>query len=306
MKYRAVVKFVLPDRVWHALRGAWRRYRERRYRSQRFVFVRCGDFVLEAPETHGLVQLLKTQPYRDLCVGIAARSIARKYPDATFVDVGANIGDTAAIMASHARSNRLILVEGSDYFFEFLERNAQLLPNPVTLIKALISDGRDTAGAFHHWAGTASFVESAGPVRTTRTLADVADAQTRFVKTDTDGFDFKILRNSIEWLGTQKPAVLFEDQIRTPDDLVDANDLLVRLTSIGFTHFVVWDDPGFHMVSTSDFHVIEDLHRYLFNVWQHSRHKSISNYDVLCLHHDDADVFEDIKHMRYQAYVKDS
>ncbi len=296
MNTKSFVKSVLPERVSRALREGRRQYREYRYASQRSVPIRCGDFALEAPEKHALVALLKEQPYRDLCVGVTARCIARKYPGASFVDIGANIGDTAAMMASHAR-NRLILVEGSDYFFKFLERNARRLPNDVAIIKALISDGRDVTGDFHHWGGTSSFVEeSTGRARTaTRRLADVADAQTRFVKTDTDGFDFKILRSSIEWLAEHKPAILFEDQIRTRDDLAEADDLLARLTAIGFNHFVVWDDPGFHMVSTSDPRVLEDLHRYLFNVWQQEGRKSICNYDVLCLHRDDFDVFEDVR-----------
>lgn len=55
---------------------------------------------------------------RDQCVGFAAAQLSKKYPESTFMDIGANVGDTAAIMATHAKK-RLILVEPSDYFFPF-------------------------------------------------------------------------------------------------------------------------------------------------------------------------------------------
>jgi hypothetical protein len=49
--------------------------------------------------------VLKLQPYRDLCIGISAKYISVKYPNKAIIDIGANIGDTAAIIATYAQNN---------------------------------------------------------------------------------------------------------------------------------------------------------------------------------------------------------
>jgi len=77
-----------------------------------------------------------------------------KYPSGTIVDIGANIGDTAAIISTHARPNKLILIEGSDYFFDILVRNVSQLPGNIVCKKVLVSDVSEaTSGAFIHWGG---------------------------------------------------------------------------------------------------------------------------------------------------------
>lgn len=270
-------------------------YAQQRFFSQGTVRIRCGDFEIEAPEKHLLVDILSKQPHRDSGLVLAAKCVSAKYPRGAFVDIGANIGDTAAIMATHAH-NKLILVEASDYFFDFLSRNARRLPNEVLLLKTLISDGAPVTGVLHHWAGTASISARAGETVNTpsKHLSEIADDSTRLVKIDTDGFDFKILSSSVEWLRAVRPAVLFEDQIRNAIDLQEANRTFSQLAEIGYRSFVVWDDPGVHVLSTTSLEVIHDLNRYLFRIWQGSGRKSIYNYDVLCLHEHDADIYDSI------------
>jgi len=292
---KALIKSLLPEPVYEFLREHRRQSSERRYFEQGFTQIKCGAYEIEAPENHLLVKLLKSQPYRDLCVGIAAKYISAKYPNATMIDIGANIGDTAALIATYAR-NKLILVEGSDYFFDILVRNASQLPNETVIKKVLISDGSEISGSFHHWGGTASFNEGAGgkvKIPTER-LSNIADENTCFIKIDTDGYDFKILTDSLEWLTSAHPTILFENQIRNNQDCNSADELYVHLMQIGYEYFIVWDDPGFHLVSTTSLDVLKDLDRYLFKVWQNDGHRSICNYDVLCLHKNDKDVYQNI------------
>jgi FkbM family methyltransferase len=281
----------LPKPWARALRRARRHWRDRRYYAQPTTVIRCGNFDLEAPAQHGLVGLLQQQPDRDLCVGIAARHLGAKYPDASMIDIGANIGDTAAMMASHA-ANPLVLVEASDFFYAFLERNAGQFPNPVTLHKALIGEGRPTRGAMHHWAGTASFIEETdGPIATTtRHLAEIAGDSVCLVKTDTDGFDFRILLSAVDWLSRVRPGVLFENQIRDADDLAAADQVVDRLANIGYTRAVVWDDAGHHLLSTESTDVLHDLNRYQFKLFAGDGAKALYNFDTLLLHERDDDV----------------
>ena len=130
---------------------------------------------------------------------------------------------------------------------------------------------------------TASFrADESGTVRTTtERLSQICDDKTCFIKLDTDGYDFFILRDSIDFLASQQPAILFENQIRTVEDLDASNHVLGALSKTGYSGFVVWDDPGFHLVSTTAIEVLQDLNRYLFSVWKKPGHRSICNYDVL-------------------------
>ena len=282
----------LPRKLVSALKRWRKRLRERQFLNQRMTRLKCGAYELSAPVNHPLPQLQLSQPGRDLCVGIAAQHVSRKYPAGSMVDIGANIGDTAAIIATYA-SNKLILVEGSDYFFSILGANVAQLPNKIELVNALVSDGSAASGSFSYWGGTASFIEeSAGGQRIqTLQLGEVCDGNTCFVKVDTDGYDVKILMAGLAWLRSERPAVLFENEIRNENDLQLANQLLQRFSEIGYQHFLVWDDPGLHIVSTSSHQVLQDLNHYLLKVWQNPGRKSICNYDVLCLHEQDADIY---------------
>ena len=110
--------------------------------------MKFGAYEIEAPANHQILSLVKSQPYRELCVGITAKYVSAKYPNGTMVDIGANIGYTAAIMATYAR-NKLILVEGTSYYFDFLVRNTCQLSNEIVTKKALVADGSTLSGSFH-------------------------------------------------------------------------------------------------------------------------------------------------------------
>jgi hypothetical protein len=71
----------------------------------------------------------------------------------------------------------------------------------------------------------------------------------------------------------------------------ESNRLLRRLREAGYSSFIVWDDAGFPLLSTSSLDVLMDLNRYLLRVALNRGHISIYNYDVLCVHAADEDVF---------------
>jgi len=285
----------LPPSTADALLERARTYQDKRYFKQGFAQVKCGNYLLDCPKHHPLLMFQRSQPYRDRSVSIVAELAGKKYPDGTIIDIGANIGDTAALIATYAR-NKLILVEASDYFFEILTRNVASFPNDVELRKAMVSDGSYSSGSLHHRGGTAYFQEGPhghGSVKTER-LVDIADAKTCFIKIDTDGYDAQILADSLEWLAANRPLVLFENWIRNAKDLSIADSLYDDLIKIGYEYFIVWDDPGFHIVSTTSSDVLKDLNRYLYKLSQQGPPGSIGNFDVLCAQPIDQDIYIDV------------
>jgi FkbM family methyltransferase len=292
----------LPKPMQAYLFERGRRLQNSRYFRQGSARIRIGDFELDVPAHHPLPGLLKAQPYRDMSVGIVAKYIAEKYPNGSVVDIGANIGDTAAMIARYS-NHKLILVEPSDYFFGYLERNVRQFQNEVIVKKAMVSTGRSLAGSLHHHGGTAYFHESPDGQREFKTerLRDMSDPNTHFVKIDTDGYDVEILADSLDWLEAQHPAVVFENGVEDDQDLAAANALFDELGKIGYRYFMVWDDPGFHLVSTTSIEVLKDLNRYLFKLKQHRFARAVSNFDVLGLHRDDEDIYESVRAW-YQSY----
>ena len=107
---KSFIKSLLPKPVLEFLRERRRLYSNQRYLKQGFTKIKCGTYEIEAPNKHILTEILKSQPYRDLCIGITAKYISAKYPNGTIIDIGSNIGDTAALIATYAR-NKLILIE---------------------------------------------------------------------------------------------------------------------------------------------------------------------------------------------------
>jgi FkbM family methyltransferase len=271
---------------------------ERLFFKQGVTSFQCGNYRILAPENHATIGFSLRQPYRDLCIGIAAKYTCEKYRDGTIVDIGANIGDTASIIASHT-SNKMILIEASNYYFRFLQDNSRKIPNQTVVVNAFIGDGTVQSGELKHWGGTAHF--EAGSDRNqlsiaTKKLRDVVDDKVVFIKIDTDGFDYKIINDSLDYLKEKLPSIIFEGMIRSSADLEQANEVLVKLIEIGYTHFLIWDDPGFFITSTNSLATLKDLNRYLFAIWSFEQtKKSISNYDILCLKADDADICHQIR-----------
>ncbi len=288
------IKNYIPEPFNGILLGFWKSYRQWTYRNQGSITTTVAGMTLSIPRHHSLPGLMANQPLRDQCVGLTARMVSQKYPDQTMIDIGANVGDTAAIMAENC-SNPLVLVEASDIFFDYLARNTQNLKNRISLKKVIVSDGSSLAGELLHWGGTAEWKESptASPVATEK-LGNLTHEKVCFVKTDTDGHDFKILMAGLDWLEKERPVILFESQIRNAGDLATCGDLIQQIFSAGYQYFIVWEDAGIFVLSTKDPEVVMDMNRYILNQGESGRSQMISNFDIACFHEKDADIYESV------------
>lgn len=287
----------LGDRRWRQLKAFRDKFiTEPCLRHQRMVPAKVGDFVIKAPRRHPVTRFAIDQPYRDLPVGFAAGAVAKKYPGASFVDIGANIGDTAAMMATYA-PNPLILVEASAIYQDILRQNIAVLPNVRRVEFVFVTtDAKAPSGRLRHWGGTAAFeASSEQTIGATKRLSEVTDDDTMFIKIDTDGFDFAILCSSIDWLADARPLVLFESDVPTEDLHRQALETLDALVGAGYRWFIVWDDRGYHMTTTDDIAVLRELH-----TWLHTRRQTVSssqgvsNFDILCAVASDWDVIDAI------------
>ena len=91
---------------------------------------------ISVPDDHLLLYIRRTLPDYAENVGRAAAVVERKYPGRGLVDVGANVGDTAAVVRSHT-GLPILSIEGSPYYFELLQANARSIDD-VELECALV------------------------------------------------------------------------------------------------------------------------------------------------------------------------
>jgi len=201
---------------------------------------RVGDIDLVLPLSHELPFYRHDHPLYDRAVGVIAAEVG-----GPVVDVGANVGDTAAEM--RARTDVPILcVEGDDRFFALLARNAAQL-EPVELEHAFVET--PTRGRIERGAGTARVVEGGGPIRA-KPLRRILDEHPRFarpalLKLDTDGFDVPILLANLDLLARTRPVLFFEY-----DPYLGATpDVFERLREIGYRRLDVYENTGEHVRS---------------------------------------------------------
>ena len=112
------------------------------------------------------------------------------------------------------------------------------------------------------------------------------------IKIDTDGHDYKIINSNLDYIKIQNPILIFEIQIENNNDFNDISNLLLNLTSIGYTNFSLFDDQGFCIIHTNGIKYINMLNNYMLNQSMSKIiRKSISNYDICCFHQSENDIF---------------
>jgi FkbM family methyltransferase len=225
-----------------------------------------------------------------------------KYPDATAIDIGANVGDTAALLCRE-QTIPVLCIEGHPRFLPYLRRNLERLPGGIEIAECLVGARAGTipvAGfTAHHGTAmvdAAGAAAAAGPGVPVRLLAEVLREHPRFLaarllKTDTDGSDFEILQSSLDVIARARPVLYFEyDPTLRADGARAARETIAALVRAGYRSFLVQDNFG-HLQQRIDGDAEErfaGLDHYLFSNLYFGR--QIYYYDVCAFSGDDEDL----------------
>ena len=240
---------------------------------------KIGDFELVFPADHLLGTYQSNYRLYDWALGEIARLVVAKYPDATAIDIGANVGDTAAAMCRH-QNIPVLCIEGHPSYLPYLRRNLDRLPGGIDVAESLVGAAAGSMAMENFWAadGTAGFDPAAaapagGERMPVRPLADIlrdhpAFMRPRLLKSDTDGADFEILLSSIPVLRASMPVLYFEyDPTLRQDGVESGIRAIEALVSIGYGSFCVYDNFG-NFLENVRRDVVErfvDLSRYLMS-----------------------------------------
>ncbi|MBN1286720.1 MAG: FkbM family methyltransferase [Anaerolineae bacterium] len=256
---------------------------------------RIGRFVLQVPLSHDIGINQSAFPDYSTNPSRIAALVQQKYPDLTFIDIGANVGDTIAILRSRAHFP-ILAVEGDASFFQLLQVNAGQFPE-VYLVKALVGEASETLGGrLETRRGTSAIVQGNQTI-TTRSLTDILEANPAFyrakmLKIDTDGFDCKIIRGAAGWLAEAQPVVFFEYQPTLFSKVGDDGlSIFPLLASAGYRKLMIYHHTGEYMLSldTTDARLLREIHEYF------SGRDRIVYCDICAFGEADVDLFETVR-----------
>lgn len=168
------------------------------------------------------------------------------------VDVGANIGDTILACSKGARADRFLGVEANPEFVSYLKKNTSNLEG-FLLVEAFCYSGEEkqTYVRIESAGGTARVLEDKNGFAITKKTLDEILAEYpqfesfNFLKLDTDGSDFDILKGAQKSIGVSLPVILMEcdvfGNVNYVDDVLSA---IVSLAKAGYSTVIAYDNFG--------------------------------------------------------------
>lgn len=238
------------------------------------------------------------QPYRERGLAQVSVALEQLHRTGAAIDIGANVGDTLAVIARHCGLD-ILCVEPSDFFSAYLQQNVdRYFADRASVVDWYVTAQDDEPGkALFHWGGTAKPTDEprsdGGRVLSIGQLVDeVGDVA--LLKVDTDGADLAIVEGCLASRAPTFP-IYFELEITTSD--VDearaactrARQFFTRVVEAGYRHAFVWDDPGrfYGRVDLSAENTVPNLLNYLTQI----QHRPIWGFDICLVHDSDAALY---------------
>ena len=264
--------------------------------SDPLVRYRLGEMTLLLPLSHELPLYRRDLPQYSMNLGRVVAAVQAKYRNLTMIDVGANVGDSVAVVRAHADA-AILCVEGEDQFFELLRVNTGELED-LELEHAFVGCENDQVSAVHVARGTASIELGTGSGAgqlTTQSLREVINRHPRFAKSkvlkiDAEGFDCMIISCEASFLSQNKPVLFFEYH---PPLCAAAGynpfPVFLQLSEIGYGVVMIYENTGRYLLSValSQWNVLEDIHHYFT--------KMGGFCDLAAFHAEDLDLAEDLR-----------
>ncbi|AYE95595.1 hypothetical protein C0J29_13130 [Mycobacterium paragordonae] len=168
------------------------------------------------------------------------------------IDVGANIGDSAAQILAQADA-RVLCVEADHEYLPYIERNVGSDNRCVIEFGLLLADTTEAAslGAIRE-RGTTRFVRGgAGGVPAALPVADLPLRHPemppiRLVKSDTDGYDTTLIPPLARAYAKSRPVLFFEYDHDLTRKAGKTNPAAVwsELRDFGYSHVGIWNNFG--------------------------------------------------------------
>jgi FkbM family methyltransferase len=276
--------------------GLRRYFREYKKNKNGIVQVQVGNYKLFADAQHPIESYLAQHKYYAHNLTRIAKHLESKYQQYAIIDVGANIGDTIALFRSAGVNQLIYLIEGEPLYFSLLKKNLEQFDNAKIFETFLGEDDLVQEGAIESDRGTAKVTANVNKQISIKKLDSLA-AENNFepvklLKVDTDGFDFKVLRGSFDYIKKHKPVLFFEYvAIYLKEQGEHGTQTLYSLQQLGYNKAIYYDNYGKMLISiTLDNHLqVEQLFIYMSD-----KTGAFQYYDVCVFHTDDDALADDV------------
>ena len=245
---------------------------------------------LDLPNDHWLPRILTELPGYRANIGRLAAAVERKYPGCGFIDIGANIGYTAAIVRAHSNSP-ILCIEGSEFYYDLLKQNVRQLKAEVELECILVDSAnaecQDSLGLQNGRAALPKDSNDDASKRFARLDAILARhlrfQSSKILKIDTNRTDERILERALEWIGAARPVLFWGHNIGRDAAAGGAGlGIFERLLEIGYRDALLFDDTG-EFIQTVSLDARQPL-------------ADVSDYcDVCAFHEEDLDLCSNVR-----------
>ena len=234
--------------------------------------------------SHDLAFNIKNYPSYNQNLGEVAAIMAKKYPNMRIIDVGANVGDSVAII-QHKINAEFLCIEGNPKFIPLLKENQKNLGN-IEIEQCFVGEETSKAKPVNN-LGTA-YLEKDEDGIDIKTISSVIENHpnfkfTKLIKIDTDGFDNKIIRGAKAFLLESKAAIFFEyDPFYLAKQQEKGTDIFEFLVGLGYAKFVIFNNFGIYLTTLS----AKEIHHFIN--FHHYFNKDGSVYmDIWAIHEED-------------------
>lgn len=228
-----------------------------------------------------------------------------KYNDLSLIDVGANIGDSVAVLRQTVFCP-IMAVEGNDEYFNYLKGNCNKYPN-IELVKVFLGEKDEIKKVKSVKKDGTAHLEKSDSKLEILSLDTLLKKYPQFqyaklIKIDTDGYDNAILRGSLSYLTVSKPIIFMEYD---PNFLEDQNDngidIFSYLLDLGYERAIMYANFGDYMFSftLSNFEFIEEMREYFY------KNDKIPYSDLCVFHKNDNDLYQNVRKAELDYFNKE-
>lgn len=229
--------------------------RTRRLFPNRRVRQSVQGVTLTLPWSHRLPEYAKTYPgYGQNLVALAKAIGEAEFPARfSVIDVGANVGDSALQILNVVDAD-VVCVDGDPYWLPFLRDNTAREPRVRIVHSMLLPSTENGVGGFtaRRAGGTTRFVPDGGARTTPTTTAESLRAALpgiapiRLIKSDTDGFDVRLVPDLAHVYSDSQPVLFFEFDPPLARETGDPDPERIwgELIELGYDQCVVWNNFG--------------------------------------------------------------
>lgn len=265
-------------------------------KAKKNVMVKVGSYYIVMPGNNPQISNYKRFPNMNNQLGRLAKVVAKKYTDIAMIDVGANVGDTIAIVKTFV-DIPVIGVEGDETTYSFLEKNLTQFNN-VNIIKQFLGEETRTIKANLEkdgWNGTIVPSDTSTQSLELKTLDETINERgfnnlnLKLLKVDVEGFDTIVLRGATSILKKHQPVLYFEYNRENMNAIKeDGISTLLSLKNFGYQQIIFFDNKNKYILDTNlnNTELITQLHHYADGI-----NGMIPYFDICIFSEKDEDLF---------------